>query len=259
MTHLQKTIKYLAIAFAIFLTVTIISAISTVVLAFFGISGIVSNVNDSDYTIDYSDKFYDIKSLDINLDVAELNIIISDEFSVEATGVSNKFICENDNGVLNIKENTKSNAFWRFMPGNKKTKVIVYLPSDFIAKFVAIKTGVGNVKVETLYGEEIDFEFGVGRVVCDSLLSDKISIEGGVGEIDIKKVKTKDIALNSGIGKVKINLIGQEEDYKIITESGIGKIAINGQKYSNGIVNKGSLNILEINSGIGEVIVNFEE
>ncbi len=261
MTHFQKVIKYLAIAFAIFLTVTIVSAISTAAIAIFGVTGIISNVNETKDVIDYSNKFNDIKSLDIDLAVAELNIITSNEFSVEATGVSSKFICEKDNGTLKIKENTRVSNFWSFMPGNKNTKITVGLPSDFIAEFVTIKAGVGNISIESLYGEEIEFELGVGKFVCDNLLSNKININGGVGEIDIKKAKSKDIVIDSGIGKVNLNLIGNKDDYKITTESGIGEIRIDGQKYSDGTVKKDKLNsnTLEVHSGIGETIINFEE
>ena len=80
MTAIQKVIKYLALAFAVFLSVSIIGGIIT---GLTGVSYILSVKNDKAvgemqvYSVDD-----DISSLSISLSGAKLKIKIADKFSV---------------------------------------------------------------------------------------------------------------------------------------------------------------------------------
>ena len=96
MNSVQKVIKYLALAFAIFLSVTIIGGIIT---ALAGVSYIFSGGSKEaagemqEYSVDD-----DISSLSLSLSGAELKIKTADKFSVESN--HNYISVESENGQL---------------------------------------------------------------------------------------------------------------------------------------------------------------
>ncbi|MCX8074737.1 MAG: DUF4097 domain-containing protein [Clostridia bacterium] len=280
MTNVQKVIKYLAMAFAIFLTVTIITAICTAVISVFGVIGIINNVNEAKNVIDYSNSFTDVKSLDIEVSTCELNIMISNRFYVEASNVPEKFTCENVNGKLEIRENESKSLFGSAFSYTSNSKITVYIPSDFTFETAYIKTGVGRTNIEALASEKLNIENGVGELICQGLEANNSSINAGVGKISIDNAILNDLdldsgvgslkisgiltgntKLNCGIGKVDVSIDANKADYQIIADSGIGAIKIDGQNYTentptDSVIRKDKLNI---NGGIGEVVINFKK
>lgn len=279
MTTLQKTIKYCAIAFAMFLSITIITAIVSAILGIVGAVGFATNVNNvvNQATIDYSKNFNNIDSLDISIDAASFNIKLSDGFKVEASNVSDKFVSEDQNGKLVIKEDTNTKSIFGFISMNNSPSVTLYLPANFISKSTRIKTGIGEVNIEQLNSDLLDLELGVGELHAAKLISSNADIKGGVGEIDIKNADLKNLKLknglgetkisgkilgtsdiNCGIGAVSLNIDGNRSNYKITAKSGIGSIKVNGEKYSSADNSDKYLeNSIDIEGGIGEVTVDF--
>ena len=107
MTNAQKIIKYLAIAFAIFLIVTIISTITATLFALSGILGlkkdIEKNINSEMVTTDFENT--DISTLYIDIEFTNLTIKNGELLKIETD--NSNIICNQDNKKLLIKEKNK--------------------------------------------------------------------------------------------------------------------------------------------------------
>lgn len=282
MSTSQKAIKYVAQAFAILLAVTIISAIGSLVV------NVISSVTGHSFignrnTINLTKDFENVRSLKIDHSFGNLTIKSGDTFRVEAKNVSEDFRAEvSPSGTLTLDENNNRVSFMWFNFsgfGSFKSHTTVYLPEDFTAKLVELDSGAGNVTIEDLATEKLILNAGAGNVVGSNVLANGVEIDGGVGNITLLKVLFKDANINSGVGNLKLsgqlvgenkidggvgsvhlNLNGEEEDYNIKVESGIGKIRVNGEKISREYQSrKGIDNSIYVNAGLGNVRINFDD
>ena len=90
MTSLQRVIKYCAIAFAVFLSVSIISGICSAVAMVFGFLGGDSVGEMQTYSISG-----EITSLDIEIGMAAFEIVEGENFSVESN--LKNFLAQSEN------------------------------------------------------------------------------------------------------------------------------------------------------------------
>ena len=167
MTTAQKVIKYLAMAFAIFLTVSIIGGL----LSLFGLFG--GFFSDDAVTEDI--KTYsvsaDIKSLEIKINAADFTIKQGESFSVESN--LKHLTVEDKNGVLTIKETKKYSKTYT------GAVLTLYVPADTVFDRADIITGAGRFTVDQLSARTMKFELGAGEVTIDTLIATTaIDIDG---------------------------------------------------------------------------------
>ena len=275
MTTLQKVIKYLALAFAIFLTVTIIGSILSAV-------GLLGNLFSDD--ADWGDVIGETKThtftskisdLNIQLNAADFYIKEGNSFSVESN-LKNLEIHEK-NGRLTLKDLTKiklngSNTY-------ENAVLTIYVPVGTMFDNVNIKTGAGRFTVDSLSAATIGFELGAGDVTISKLIAEKSAdIEGGAGRITISNGAIKDLALKMGMGQLNltaaltgdselelgvgesnITLLGSKDDYELDIEKGIGNITVDGKNVTDYGGSGRGANEVEIHGGIGAINVEFKE
>ena len=224
----------------------------------------------------WEQEYTDITSIDIDLSLCKLNIKKGDTLKVDASDVSEKFICKAEGKQLKIEDKKFNN--WFFNMWDVTPEIIVYLPENINLKEVDIETGVNDTYIEYLEADSIKIEMGVGKYQIDELVADYAKIEAGAGEANIGNSDINELKLKGGIGKLvltsrvnenadiecgmgklDINLIGSEDDYKIKANTGLGNFEVDGQKVSdNQTVGSGS-SIIKVESGVGETIVRFKE
>lgn len=269
MIKLQKIIKYVAIGFAIFLIVNIIS------LTAYGIISI-GNIFNNNENNTITEGFKNIKTknkvgkLEIETKGVGITIKKADKFKIE-TDNKNIKTKESNNKLLIIEDN--NNWF------NKTdyTELIIYVPNDYQFDEVSINNGAGEIQIDTLKTKTLNLELGAGQVNIDNLLvSEAADIEGGVGEINITSSSIKNLDLGLGLGKVAlnsslygfneidggmgeliINLIGTENDYQIKANKGLGKITLNEEKIQSDISYGNGNNLIDISGGIGNISINY--
>ncbi|MGB4660268.1 MAG: DUF4097 family beta strand repeat-containing protein [Mobilitalea sp.] len=285
MSSLQRVIKYCAIAFAIILCVGIISSIAgagAMVVSF--ISGDRIDSNDKDLK-DFSDTFVGVQSLDIDNSTGTLYIKVGDTFKVEAEDVTSDFEAKVDsNGKLVISEKQSETQFFFFnfnLGGidSANSKITVYLPEDFIAEEAKIDTGAGTVNIEGLNAEDLIISAGAGNISGVNMTSQEVKIDGGVGSVDFENIIFEDTDLDCGVGNIKLqgiltgdnkidcgvgevelNLIGNEADYELDIDSGVGKIRVNGSQVSDeDMINSGAPNSIRVDGGVGNVNIDIAE
>ena len=265
MTTLQKVIKYLAIAFAIFLTVTIIGGILSAVGLFGGLFAWDTATEDmKTYTVST-----EIHNLDILINAADLYIKEADAFSVES---NLKYLKVEEKGDTLIIKETK-----KFSGTYTDAVLTIYVPAGVVFDNTDLTTGAGRLTVESLSSGTLDFTLGAGDVSIDSLIATKSAdIEGGAGRITIAGGALKDLDLEMGVGQLNltstltgacqldlgvgesnITLVGSKEDYKLDLEKGLGNITVDGKNVSDYGSSGSGANEVEINGGIGSINVRF--
>ena len=270
MSGLQKIIKYLAIAFALFLTFSIISGI------IYTISFIGNLLDDNSKSITEKLNNLEINEntllLDINVSSSNITIKKGNTFKVES---NNKYInSKQDKNKLYITED-KHNWFNH----NENNKLIVYVPSDFIFDRVAIESGVSKVNIEELSTKQLYLDLGAGKVSINNLtVLENAKIDGGAGETIIKSSSIHNLDLNvgvgklsldskltgnnkidSGIGEMDLSLLGTLDDYCIILDKGLGSATINGKNMSDDTTYGTGETKLDIDGGVGSIQIDFIE
>ena len=270
MSQSQKIIKYLAIAFALFLTFSIISGI------IYGVSFIfdLSNDNSRSITEKLDNLEIDKASSFLDIDVLSSNIKIKkgDTFKIKT---NNKYISSREEkNKLYIKER-KHNWFHK----NENNELIVYIPDDFVFDSVEIESGAGKIIVYELSTKQIYLDLGAGKVKINRLtVFENSKIEGGAGEVLIEHSNIHNLDLEmgagrlsliskltgnnkieSGVGKIALSLLGNIDDYRITLDKGLGSAIIDGKNMSSDTIYGTGKSKLDIDGGVGSIKIDFIE
>lgn len=266
MTTVQRIIKYCAIAFAVFLIVSIIGGIIGAAASVSALSGDEDAVGEmKSYAVTET-----VKNLEIDLSGARLEFRIGDRFSVES---DHKYLkVESVDDVLSVKEDHPAFGFY-----SEGAQVILTVPRDFFFERVAISAGAGTVKADTLLAEKLSLDLGAGEVDIGELTATaRASINSGAGELRIgggemanldfdigtgeaslKSRLTGDCSIDYGVGELELTLLGTREDYGITLDKGVGKATLDGVKMTDDAVYGDGENIIGIDGGVGELKIVF--
>ena len=267
MTNFQKTVKYIAMAFAIFLTVSIIGGI----LSMFGLFGGFFGGDAVTEDIKTYSVSSEIQNLEVKINAADFTIKQGESFSVESN--LKHLTVEDKNGVLTIKETKK------FSHTYTGAVLTLYIPADTVFEKANIITGAGRLTVDSLSASTMNFELGAGEVSIDTLVATsdididggagKITISGGalhnldldmgVGQLNLTSALTGESDFDLGVGETNITIIGNRDDYKLDIEKGLGNITVDGTSVSNIKGQGNGNNNIEISGGIGAINLKFKE
>jgi len=284
MTSIQKVIKYLAMAFAIFLIVVIVASLLGAILIFTGILNLTEDSNEDIKTdvkvieiTNTEDIIQELVSKDVlNLDVevfyTDFVIKIGNEFKVESN--NSNITCQQNGKTLKIKEQKRG-----WFGKNNLNSLILYVPQDFKFENANIAAGAGKVHILDFNAKNLDFELGAGETLIEKIyVSNECKIEGGAGEIivssgiinnfdldlgigetNISAEITGKSEINAGVGSVNIILAGNKDAYKFKIDKGIGSIRINNEEAENGKTYGDGTNFIDIDGGIGNIEVTYNE
>lgn len=266
MSSVQRIIKYCAIAFAMFLIFTIVSAIMGCVIS-------LGNIFDDNKDITEKLEGLDIGSSAsiLNVDVSSVNVIIKESDTLRAE-TNNKSIKVKQDGNKLIITSKKDNWFHT----NKTSDLIIYVPTDLVFDGVTVETGAGNLNIEKLATRVFDLDMGAGKAEINNLfISESADIDGGAGEmiIDNSEINNLDLdmgvgrlsltskilgmsEIDSGVGEVNLNLVGVD-DYKLNLDKGVGSITIDGTDVGNHTSYGSGINTIQVDGGVGAIKVSF--
>ena len=277
MTTAQKIIKYLAIAFAIFLIFTIISAVLSVVYGLITGLGLIRGNNADEEAKDLSIVEWNqcdeaIRNLNIDINYSNFTIKESDTFKIESN--IDNIDCRQNGNKLEIKE--KNHIRFNFGTVDNTRKIILFIPRDLILESVNINTGSGRVNIEYIHSENLNLNLGAGETTIERLSIEQAKIDTGAGDFRIENGNINNLDFNQGVGKtdIKVKLTGKnkfsmgigtlkmilldkKDDYKIKVEKGIGDVKINGNDVSDNETIGNGQNYISISGGIGEIYVDF--
>ena len=253
MTTVQKIIKYLAIAFAIFLIVTIISASIGVLFGLSAILGLKKDIEENLNTEMTATSFEnsDITNLDIEIAFTNLTIKTGETFKVETDNNNIKF--EQENQRLRIKEKNK-----KWFSNYEEKDLILYLPKDLELEKVHIELGAGETEIQDLtVSKECEIDGGAGKLSVLGGIINALDLDLGVGEVNLQTQLKGRNEINAGVGSLNIDLLGDATSYKIQADKGLGTIKIDGKEISNGETFGDGENYIEVDGGIGNIDINF--
>lgn len=273
MTTAQKIIKYLALSFAFFLIVTIISGILSALYALSGVLGLQKEdkkIKDEMNMINFENS--EVATLDI--DVAFTNLIIKKGDLLLAETNNENINCKQNNQNLQIKEKQHS-----LFSGNDKGDLVVYIPENIEFEKVRINAGAGKIQIENINTENLYLKLGAGETTIEKLkVKDDCKIESGAGKVSILSGNINDLNLDMGIGKVEIssmltgsnkinagigslelNILGNKKIYTIKADKGIGSIKMDGKEVADDVTYGDGKNTIKIDGGIGSINVDFED
>ena len=270
MSSIQKIIKYIAIAFALFLAFSIISGIV------YGISSLENlfDNNDNEITRKLKDLKIDSNASILNIEVASTNLTIKEGNSLKA---------ESNNKYIKIKQNQNSLSIiekeHNLFSNNKNEELIIYIPSDFSFEYVAITTGASKLNIDKISTKNLDLELGTGKVDINQLIVLKdTEIEGGAGKMTIKDGDIHNLDLemgigslsltskltgnnhiDAGVGEINLNLLGTMNDYNISLDKGIGSATLAGNSMDDNTQYGTGSNKIDIDGGVGSISIDFKK
>lgn len=209
-----------------------------------------------------------VTSLRMQINAADIAIKEGEAFCVESN--LKKLTVSEQNGVLTIREDTKNGVAYT------DAMLTLYVPKDTTFGFADISTGAGKLTVDALCAETLDLQLGAGAVeigyleaareadieggagavtVADGSLMN-LELEMGLGELTMTASLHGDCELSLGVGESDLTLLGDEADYSVEIEKGLGTIKVNGNTVS-AYRSTGGSNRVDIEGGVGEINLMF--
>lgn len=272
MTTTQKIIKYLAIAFALFLVISIFSII-------FGLSReIISSINsdkkDSKLLEEYttiSNNVNNIESFKIDISNDDIEIKEGEKFEVKTNDPDVKFYHENSK----VKIKTDKTFSWHLSNSSRGT-IIIYLPNESNISELDLNLGAGKIDIDKLFVETLLMDLGAGTMTAKEInVYEKATINGGAGNININSGTINNLnlklgagnasiqsdltgsnTLTTGVGKLNLGLSRSKDNYKFDISKGLGNIILNDFDVSEDILIGDGETKIKISGAIGNIIIN---
>ena len=275
MTTTQKIIKYLAIAFALFLVISIFSII-------FGLSReIISSINsdkkDSKLLEEYttiSNNVNNIESFKIDISNDNIEIKEGEKFEVKTNDPDVKFYHENSK----VKIKTDKTFSWHLSNSSRGT-IIIYLPNESNISELDLNLGAGKIDIDKIFVETLLMDLGAGTMTAKEInVYEKATINGGAGNINIYSGTINNLnlklgagnasiesdltgsnTLTTGVGKINLGLSRSKDNYKFDISKGLGNIILNDFDVSEDILIGDGETKIKISGAIGNIIINTAE
>lgn len=275
MTTTQKIIKYLAIAFALFLVISIFSII-------FGLSReIISSINndkkESELLEEYttiSNNVNNIESFKIDISNDDIEIKEGEKFEVKTNDPDVKFYHENS--IVKIKSDK---TFSWHLSNSSRGTIIIYLPNEFNISELDLNLGAGKIDIDKIFVETLLMDLGAGTMTAKEInVYEKATINGGAGNINIYSGTINNLnlklgagnasiesdltgsnTLTTGVGKLNLGLSQSKDNYKFDISKGLGNIILNDFDVSEDILIGDGETKIKISGAIGNIIINTAE
>lgn len=275
MTTTQKIIKYLAIAFALFLVISIFSII-------FGLSReIISSINsdkkDSKLLEEYttiSNNVNNIESFKIDISNDNIKIKEGEKFEVKTNDPDVKFYHENSK----VKIKTDKTFSWHLSNSSRGT-IIIYLPNESNISELDLNLGAGKIDIDKIFVETLLMDLGAGTMAAKEInVYEKATINGGAGNINIYSGTINNLnlklgagnasiqsdltgsnTLTTGVGKLNLGLSQSKDNYKFDISKGLGNIILNDFDVSEDILIGDGETKIKISGAVGNIIINTAE
>lgn len=275
MTTTQKIIKSLAIAFALFLVISIFSII-------FGLSReIISSINndkkESELLEEYttiSNNVNNIESFKIDISNDDIEIKEGEKFEVKTNDPNVKFYHENSK--VKIKADKTLN--WHLSNSSRGT-IIIYLPNEFNISELDLNLGAGKIDIDKIFVETLLMDLGAGTMTAKEInVYEKATINGGAGNINIYSGTINNLnlklgagnasiesdligsnTLTTGVGKLNLGLSRNKDNYKFDINKGLGNIILNDFNVSEDTLIGDGETKIKISGAVGNIIINTAE
>jgi len=202
----------------------------------------------------------EVKRIHMDIAGADCNIAVSenDQITVKISGTDDIKV-KAEQGILDIRSDS-------LMLHTNSGQIDLYLPADLILDEFDFEAGAGNVKIDCpIQAEQFEIQAGAAGIEADGkIIAKSLEVELGAGMIRLSEVDGNRIQIENGAGQTRIGLCGNKDQYRVVIESAAGSVQYGDETYA-GIAKayennpKDADRFIQIESALGEVIVDFEE
>ncbi len=252
----------------------------------------IYNIDDFGSIYDSSQKIHDgdvdkfdipsdgIEDLKMDIGACELTILSSDDenFWVEAKNVQ-KLQAFADGDTLRIINTSKEKKITGL--DIRKTKIYLYVPSDFVfekaeielgagiiqgdafaAKKAEIKIGAGDFEVKNIDSDDVKIEVGAGNIDLDDVSIGKLECKVGAGNASVEGTLHDDVKVECALGNVNLELKNNYNDFDYKVQCAAGNVNLNGKQYS-GLskeekIDNDAKNDMKLECSMGNINVSFK-
>ena len=279
MTGFQKFIKYAAIAFGIYLSITIVFVLLGIARGSVGASKnneLRNFVKDREeyQTEDITRTYENIKKLEVNVEETELIIRNGDTFRIEGTNIPDRMEIEQNGDTLKVSDEELPSNF-----SDKNMVVTIYIPEDVKLDNIDLEINYVSADIQKLNTANLKLDIYNNYCEIDEIIADNMEFKNEEGNIDIYDAEigrllfdsesgVEDVSLDiTGNAEINLeysytdmNLIGTQEDYQISTKNRSGNIYIDGETITSNAETWGSgstkINLDNVNA---DIFINFRE
>lgn len=272
----QQIIKVLAIIFGIFIIVNVVGGVIFGISLFAEFAMIGEKETNRISTKEFSQIYQNnVNTIKVETAISKLTIQKGTELKVEGSNLPSRFTAKVSGTTLTVKE--EGNKQW--FNENITSEIVITIPEGKTLTKLELSSGVGTNTIQDFTVETLDLDCGVGtmqinnvtvlsktrmnggagRTVVENSKFKNLDLDSGVGEMVISADLTGNSKIDSGVGRLSLNLLRSEEDYTIKTQTGLGRMALNGRKCTdNGVYGSGNEEI-KIDGGVGVIEVTTLE
>ena len=279
MTGFQKFIKYAAIAFGIYLSITIILVLLGIARGFVGAS---RNDEFKDLTRDREEyhtenitrTYENIKNLEINVEETELIIKNGDTFRIDGTNIPDRMEIKQDGDRLKVSDEELPSDF-----SDENMVVTIYVPEDIKLDTIDLEINYVPADIQKLNTANLKLDIYNNYCEIDEIIADNMEFKNEEGNIDIYDAEigrllfdsesgVEDVSLDiTGNAEINleysytdINLIGAQEDYQISTRNQSGNIYVDGETITSNTETWGSGNTkINLDNVHADIFITFRE
>ena len=279
MTGFQKFIKYAAIAFGIYLSITIVLILLGIARGFVGASKndeFKDIVRDREkyQTEDITRTYENIKNLEVNAEETELIIRNGDTFKIEGTNIPNKMEIEQEGNQLSISDEELPSGF-----SDENMVMTIYIPEDTKLDTIDLEINYVSADIQKLNTANLKLDIYNNYCEIDEIIADNMEFKNEEGNIDIYDAEigsllfdsesgVEDVSLDiTGNAEINLeysytdmNLIGKQEDYQISTRNKFGNIYIDNEIITSNAEIWGSGNTkINLDNVNANIFITFRE
>lgn len=246
MNGIQKVIKYCAMAFAIFLSVTIfgsiVMAVAGVSTGIFGVNAVAGGNKErirlsEEYSVEEA-KTLGIDTIFVDCD-AEIVLEQGNVLAINAENVTEDYEIRCDDGTFRIvQDRPKFTIHWLwFEDATAREKVVVTIPEELELEQIKVFSGSGAVSVSDAAAEKVILDSGSGRVAVNTVTADAFFVDSGSGKVTISNTTASESKLTTGSGSV---LVEDSELGELEMDTGSGAVNMNRVVAKDAMVDTGS-------------------
>lgn len=260
---MNKFIKYMAIVFAVALSVGIIGGcVATLVAVVQGItrnagfdgadaSGAVYHDEDgslvifgiriggAEETVSFTKTFEEeeIKSVSVDTGAGNVKIVTGDKFEVVLENVPKSYKAEVKDGVLSVYKEKRSFILFSFGFFVPTPKITVTVPEGFMAEQFYLDSGSGSVEMTGILTDRLILDTGSGAVLLREIVANRTSINTGSGNVEILDAELGVTEADSGSGSLTFSRVATKN---LVVDSGSGRVTYEGTMVGRCMFDTGS-------------------
>ncbi len=219
------------------------------------------------------------KELNVDLNYADLIIEKTDsneyKIEIDTRSDNSKVTYEIKNDSLYIAD-----TYYKKINNNHRNIVTIFIPesieinnfksysnygetiiNDLIAENIEIENDMGSIKIKNSQFTNSEIDLDMGKFIANNTIFTNLNLECNMGSAEIDGQILGNNELSMDMGALYLNLNQLKDDTKIKAESDLGSITIDGTTTSGfsseQIINPNGKNIIELETNVGAVKINF--